>query len=135
MIAAITIIFTAYHAGYKNERTYYINVLLILGIVGFIFLISIEECSNFKYIASILACMGTCTILPLILSWATANIGGQRKRAVASALIIVLIMVLLLKFLLKREKKRRELLDGRRLAAEDTEYASTDKHRSFSYIL
>ncbi|CAF1445887.1 unnamed protein product, partial [Didymodactylos carnosus] len=81
------------------------------------------------------ACMGTCTILPLILSWATANIGGQRKRAVASALIIVLIMVLLLKFLLKREKKRRELLDGRRLAAEDTEYASTDKHRSFSYIL
>ncbi|CAF1460146.1 unnamed protein product, partial [Didymodactylos carnosus] len=89
---AIAFVFTlavSYHSQRVNERGIHVCICNLIGIVGFVLLLTVHKYGALSmYIASIIACIGTFSPIPTILSWSTNNIGGHTKRAVACGFII-----------------------------------------------
>ncbi|CAF0986277.1 unnamed protein product [Didymodactylos carnosus] len=99
VISALTTIAVSFHAGRKNERGYHIGIFLVMAIIGFIMLITLSKTTMMSncistdptvamYIATVIACIGTYTTVPLHCSWFTNNIDGTTKRGVATGLIV-----------------------------------------------
>jgi len=89
IISCITTLLISFSAGRFNERGYHMSLTLLIGIIGYILLITLTQYSAIVlYIATCITCVGTYSTIPLIMSWFTNNIGGHTKRAVATGFII-----------------------------------------------
>jgi nitrate/nitrite transporter NarK len=89
IISCITTLLISFSAGRFNERGYHMSLTLLIGIIGYILLITLTQYSaTVLYIATCITCVGTYSTIPLIMSWFTNNIGGHTKRAVATGFII-----------------------------------------------
>ena len=83
--SCLTTIISSWNAGRLGERSNHIMIFLVIGIGGFIYLIQMK---NHLYFGAIFACIGVFSSNALVLSWVTNNIGGQTKRAVATAMVV-----------------------------------------------
>ncbi|CAF1486772.1 unnamed protein product, partial [Didymodactylos carnosus] len=77
----------------------YFYMFIFMAIIGFIMLITLSKTTMMSncistdptvamYIATVIACIGTYTTVPLHCSWFTNNIDGTTKRGVATGLIV-----------------------------------------------
>ncbi|CAF0985924.1 unnamed protein product [Didymodactylos carnosus] len=88
-VACVLTICIAAHSGYRNERCFHIMGCSLLGIIGYILLLTFPKYGQqAMYAASIIACAGTFSSIPPLLAWFTSNIGGSTKKAVAVAMIV-----------------------------------------------
>jgi cyanate permease len=89
VISCVTTLLISFSAGHFNERGYHLTFALLIGIIGYILLITLTKYgATVLYIATCITCVGTYSTIPLIMSWFTNNIGGHTKRAVAIGFII-----------------------------------------------
>ncbi|CAF0831865.1 unnamed protein product [Adineta steineri] len=89
VISCVSTLLISFSAGRFNERGWHMSLTLLIGIIGYILLITLTKYgSTALYIATCITCVGTYSPIPLIMSWFTNNIGGHTKRAVATAFII-----------------------------------------------
>ena len=84
LVASIIQVFSSWLTGRLKERSNHLLVFLLIGITGFLYLILSKKV---LYVGAFMACTGVFSSNALILPWATSNIGGKTKRAVAIALI------------------------------------------------
>jgi predicted MFS family arabinose efflux permease len=88
VISCVTTLLISFSAGRCNERGYHLSLTLLIGIVGYILLITLTKySSSILYIATCITCVGTYSTIPLIMSWFTNNIGGHTKRALTTGFI------------------------------------------------
>lgn len=83
-IASLIQVFSSWLAGGLKQRSNHLMIFLLIGITGFLYLIL---STNVLYLGVFMACAGVFSSNALILPWATSNIGGKTKRAVAIALV------------------------------------------------
>ncbi len=83
--SCLTIIISSWNAGRLNERSNHIMILLLIQISGFLYLTLAEK---YLYIGAMIVGASMLSTNALTLSWLTNNIGGQTKRAVATALVV-----------------------------------------------
>jgi cyanate permease len=83
--SCLTIIISSWNAGRLNERSNHIMILLLIQISGFLYLTLAEK---YLYIGAMIVGTSMLSTNALTLSWLTNNIGGQTKRAVATALVV-----------------------------------------------
>jgi predicted MFS family arabinose efflux permease len=89
VISCLTTLIVSFSAGHFNERGYHLSVTLLISVVGYILLITLTKYSStVLYIATCITCVGTCSAIPLIVSWLTNNIGGHTKRAVTTGFVL-----------------------------------------------
>lgn len=84
LVASLVQVLSSWLAGRLKERSNHLLMLLLIGITAFLYLLLSQ---NVLYIGAFMACAGVFSSNALILPWATSNIGGKTKRAVAIALI------------------------------------------------
>jgi hypothetical protein len=85
-VACLTTIFCLWNGSRLNERSNHLMVFLLIGMSGFLYLILANQ---ILYFGAFIACTGVFSSHNLVLSWATNNIGGKTKRAVAVAVAMV----------------------------------------------
>lgn len=80
----LTTLIVGYVAAHRNEHSYPLVVVFSIGILGFLSMIFLTSLGKIAACISLcIAFSGTHPALPIIISWATNNVGGQVKRAVA----------------------------------------------------
>ncbi|KAL1917030.1 uncharacterized protein VTP21DRAFT_5228 [Calcarisporiella thermophila] len=89
VIACLFCVLTAISADRNCERGLHVAIPSLVGCIGYILLVALQPYGAVSlYIATIITTTGVFSTVPAMLSWFTCNIGGQTKRAVASAAII-----------------------------------------------
>lgn len=83
--SGLTTLISSWNAGRLGERSNHMMIFLLIGISGFLYL---RLMKSYLYFGAILACIGVYSSNALVLSWVTNNIGGQTKRAVATAMVV-----------------------------------------------
>jgi cyanate permease len=85
VVSGLIAMISSWSAGRLNKRSTHILIFLLVGIGGFLYLILTKQ---LLYFGAFFACIGVFNSNALVLSWVTNNIGGQTKRAVATALVV-----------------------------------------------
>ena len=84
-------VLTAIHADHYAERGLHIAIPGMLGVVGYILLITLTDKGMVAmYIAACITTIGVFSQIPAMLSWFSNNIGGHTKRGTATAIIVSL---------------------------------------------
>jgi MFS transporter, ACS family, DAL5 transporter family protein len=82
----VTLLF-AYVSDMKGTRGPCILVSEALAIIGFSVLLATKKAA-YGYVGTFLACAGTYSTVPVLVSWASNNTGGDTKRGVRIALMV-----------------------------------------------
>ncbi|KZP00693.1 MFS general substrate transporter [Calocera viscosa TUFC12733] len=83
-----TMLVSAFISDHLAVRGPLVALLLLVSGFGFMMLLIDHTHFSVRYGGTFLACMGTYTGVPLMMSWCAANYGSETKRAVALALMI-----------------------------------------------
>jgi cyanate permease len=88
-VACICCLLAGYSASRRNEHSFHLAFCLSVALVGFILMITLFDRGNVAiYVSTCIACCGTFSAFPLLLSWLTNNVGGHTKRAMAVGFLI-----------------------------------------------
>ncbi|KAI9263410.1 major facilitator superfamily domain-containing protein [Phascolomyces articulosus] len=89
--ACVATILTAMHADRRGERGLHLAIPGLLGLVGYILLITLNQKGMVAmYVAACITTIGVFAQIPAMLSWFSNNIGGHTKRGTATAIIVSL---------------------------------------------
>ncbi|KAI9323600.1 major facilitator superfamily domain-containing protein [Dichotomocladium elegans] len=89
--ACAATILVAMHADKHGERGLHIAIPAVVGLIGYILLITLSEKGAVAlYVAACITTTGVFGQIPAMLSWFSNNIGGHTKRGVATAIIVSL---------------------------------------------
>lgn len=87
-IWAVAFVFSmiiAYFSDRQQHRFLYLVFPVLLGIIGFIILLTVHDNVSVQYFALFLALMGTFGPTPICICWFSTNLAGHKRRAVGSA--------------------------------------------------
>lgn len=87
IVAMCSAIVFAYVSDKKGVRGPCILVSMALAIIGFAVLLTTKK-AKYGYVGTFFTCTGTYSTVPVLISWASNNTGGDTKKAVRIALMV-----------------------------------------------
>lgn len=84
-VAFVFSMIIAYFSDRSQHRFLYLVFPVMLGIIGFIILLTVHDNIKVQYFALFLALMGTFGPTPICICWFSTNLAGHKRRAVGSA--------------------------------------------------
>ena len=89
-VACVCCLLAGYLSSRQQEHCFHLATCLLVSLIGFIFMIALFDQGIVPmYISTSIACCGSFSAFPLILSWLTNNVGGRTKRAMAIGLVFI----------------------------------------------
>jgi hypothetical protein len=89
IFALMSCLLTSYSSSRRHEYGCHIIFCLSVALLGFILmLVLIDRGKAALYVSNCIACCGTFSAYPLILSWLTNNVSGHTKRSMAVGFVI-----------------------------------------------
>ncbi|KAK7696635.1 hypothetical protein QCA50_001293 [Cerrena zonata] len=76
--------FIAIISDYTKHRYVFTLLPTLLGLVGFIILLTVHNNNHLQYAALFLAASGVYSAMPIIVCWFNTNLAGHKRRAVAT---------------------------------------------------
>ncbi|KAH8106174.1 MFS transporter-like protein [Cristinia sonorae] len=77
--------FIAFFSDHMKHRFLFSIAPMVISIAGFILLLLPQHNNNLKYGALYLAACGTYSAMPVVVCWFVTNLGGHRRRSIATA--------------------------------------------------
>ena len=88
-VAFVCCLLASYSSSRKHEYGFHIVFCLLTSLVGFILMIALIDRSRAAaYVCKCIACSGSFSAYPLMLSWLTNNVSGHTKRSIAVGFVI-----------------------------------------------
>jgi cyanate permease len=89
LIACVCCLLAAYSSSRRNEHSFHLIFFLSVALFGFILMLTlVDRGKAAMYVSTCIASCGTFSVVPLILSWLTSNVGGHTKRAMAVGFVL-----------------------------------------------
>ncbi len=88
-VACICYLLAGHSSSHRNEHGFHLAICLLVALLGFILTVTLFHKGNVAiYVSICIACCGTFSAFPLLLSWLTNNVGGHTKRGMAVGFLI-----------------------------------------------
>jgi cyanate permease len=88
-VTCISCLLAGYSSSRRNEHSFHLIFCLSVALLGFILMVTLFGDGNVAtYVSTCIACCGTFSAFPLLLSWLTNNVGGHTKRAMAVGFLV-----------------------------------------------
>jgi predicted MFS family arabinose efflux permease len=87
--SCLSILLGSYSASRRNEHGLHLAFFLCFALLGFALMINLADRVKIAtYIGLCIACCGTFSAVPILLSWLTNNVGGNTKRTIAVGMML-----------------------------------------------
>lgn len=88
-VACICCLLAGYLLSRQQEHSFYLASCLLVSLLGFILMVTLFDQGILPmYISTCIACCGSFSAYPLLLSWLTNNVGGHTKRAMSIGFLV-----------------------------------------------